>query len=625
MSSLADRELREYDYDLTVQFQGRTYPVYYLMEKLLKIVDKNGKCIPFKLNFQQIKLYKDICRQRREKKPVRENVLKARQIGFSTFIAGLFFIIGMFTPNIKVGIVADKEDHAKNIFSKYQFFYDHLDDENPNYEECRRYEAEHKGKPSPLSYKPVLKAQRGQQLFHTRYGNSILEVVVAGESSGRSTTYNLLHLSECAFFQNLKVTLNGLLETVSSKNKESMIFLETTANGFNEYKDRWDKDASGMTSYTAFFVPWFLNPEYSDDEFEEYYRRTGKEKELPKMEEWLYERQETYKLTNAQIKFYWDKYQDKGDKGMTLQEYPFSPVDAFLTSGNCVFGAELVARRKEEVLKNILNVKTGKFVYEKNFSHDGSVIELSQTEFREIRNGEIRIFEEPDPTHPYVGICDPNNGGRDDTAIQIIDNYTLKQVAVFQSKEMSLDRVAYQFYLLGKMYNWALLSNEMNLGKTVMEYLIKLQYPKLYIRQKLEYEDYSQRISKTYGHVTSKANRQGMIEAFQIAFNENPRIINDYQTLCQMETFQKVKHVDKQGKETFKDEASGSNHDDLVTAFMAFFIVRTQQSAIPSQDPTKQSLRKFTSIEEAQAYYEEKMRRASIKNSALERFTGIRF
>ena len=43
MSSLADRELREYDYDLTVQFQGRTYPVYYLIEKLLKIVDKNGK------------------------------------------------------------------------------------------------------------------------------------------------------------------------------------------------------------------------------------------------------------------------------------------------------------------------------------------------------------------------------------------------------------------------------------------------------------------------------------------------------------------------------------------------------------------------------------------------------
>ena len=625
MSSLADRELREYDNDLTVIFKKRKYPVYYLMEKLLKIVDKDGKCIPFKLNFQQIKLYKDICRQRREGRPVRENVLKARQIGFSTFIAGLFFIIGMFTPNIKVGIVADKEDHAKNIFSKYQFFYDHLDDNNPNYEECKKYEAENKGKHSPLSYKPALRAQRGQQLFHTKYGNSILEVVVAGESSGRSTTYNLLHLSECAFFQNLKVTLNGLLETVSSKNKESMIFLETTANGFNEYKDRWDKDVSGMTSYTAFFVPWFLNPEYSDDEYEKYYRIHGVEKPLPKMEEWLYERQEAYNLTNAQIKYYWDKYLDKGDKGMTLQEYPFSPVDAFLTSGNCVFGAELVARRKEEVIKDLMNVKMGKFTYEKKFSLDGSVITLTDTEFREVRNGEIRIYEEPDPTHPYVGICDPNNGGRDDTAIQIIDNYTKKQVAVFQSKEMTLDRVAYQFYLLGKMYNWALLSNEMNLGKTVMEYLIKLQYPKLYIRQKQGYEDYSQRISKTYGHVTSKANRPEMIEAFQIAFNENPRIINDYQTLCQMETFQKVKHVSSDGKETYKDEASGSNHDDLVMAFMAFFIVRTQQTAFPFENGENDGKKKFSSIEEAQEYYEERMRRASIKNNALERFTGIRF
>lgn len=622
--TLADKELKGYEKDLTVYFQGKKYPVFVLIEKLLRIVDKDGKSVQFILNRQQIKLYQKMCKQRRKNKPIRMNVLKARQIGYSTFIAGVFFIVGMFTPNYKVGIVADIKEHAENVFEKYQYFYDHLDDSNPNRAKIEEFERNNKGRTHPLSYKPALKAQRGQQLLQTKAGNSTIEVVVAGESSGRSTSYHLLHLTECAFFPNLKVTLNGLLETVSSKNKNSMIFLETTANGFNEYKDRWDKDITGKTSYDAVFTPWYTNPDYVDDEYQEYFLKNGTEKELPLLEEWLYEKQQAYKLTNAQIMWYWQKYQDKGDKGMTLQEYPFSPVDAFLTTGNCIFDAELVAKRKEEVVKLLPDVEQGIFTYEKFFSQDGSVIELKNAGFRHVRNGDIKIYEKPFPTHPYVGICDPNNGGSDDSAIQIIDNYTLKQVAVLKTNEMSLDRVAYQFYLLGKMYNWALLSSEMNLGKSVMEYLLKLHYPKIYITQQSQFDDYKQGISRKYGHTTTKANRQWMIDSFEIAFKENPRMVSDYDTLSQMETFQTVEHVDKRGHITRKDEATGGNHDDLVTSFMAFFLVRTQQTTIPS-DSGNFSRPKFSSIEEAQAYYEEKMRRNHMQHGSLERFTGIKF
>ena len=202
--SLADIELKDYEKDLMVIFQGYSLPAYVLMEKLLRITDKEGRCIPFLLNRQQIELYKEICLQRRNGKPVRQNVLKSRQIGYSTFIAGLFFIIGMFTPNMKIGVVADVEKHAKDIFAKYEYFYNHLDDSNPNKKEIDAFESANRGKRHPASYKPELKAQRGQSLLQTRAGNSIIEVVVAGEGSGRSNTYHLLHLSECAFFKNLK-------------------------------------------------------------------------------------------------------------------------------------------------------------------------------------------------------------------------------------------------------------------------------------------------------------------------------------------------------------------------------------------------------------------------------------
>ena len=627
--TLADKELEGYEKDITIIFQGKKYPVFVTMERLLKITDKDGKCIPFELNYQQCQLYKEMCLQRRVGSPIRQDVLKARQIGFSTFISGVFFVIGMFTPNMKIGIVADIEKHAKDIFAKYQYFYDHLDDNNPNYEIIKKYERENKGKLHPLSYKPKLKYNKGQQMLHTLYGNSIIEVLVAGENSGRGSTYHLLHLTECAYFVNLEVTLDGLLETVSSSNLNSIIFLETTANGFNEYKNQWDEDMMGQSSFKAFFCPWYVNPDYRNREYEEYYQEHGVEKELPLIEEWLYEKQKIHNLTNSQVMWYWKKYNDKHrKKAIVLQEYPFTPIDAFLTSGNCIFGAEIVAKRKEEIIKDVLPyMKTGKFIYKKHYSSDGSYIQITEDKFMEFRNGEIRILKEPDPTHPYVGICDPNNGGSDDVAIQIIDNYTCEQVAVFQSNDMNLEKVAFQFYLLGKMYNWALLSNEMNIGSLVMELLIKLKYPKLYINQKAITDDYTQRIGKQFGHKTTKANRGNMIEDLQIAFEENPRMINDYATITQMETFQKVRHESKTGKVTYKEEASGGSHDDLVTSLMAFFTVRLQQTTrlLDSSNNHNNGKLKFNSFEEVEAWYEEQLRKKSANTGALGRITGIRF
>lgn len=575
--TLADKELKDYERDLTVKFQGHTYPVYVLMETLLRITDKDGNCVPFILNRQQVELYKEICRQRRAGKPVRQNVLKSRQIGYSTFIAGLFFIIGMFTPNMKVGVVADLEKHAHDIFAKYEYFYNHLDDGNPNKAEIDEYEQTHKGQHHPASYKPVLKARRGQELLQTEAGNSIIEVVVAGEGSGRSNTYHLLHLSECAFFKNLRITLNGLLETVSSKNKNSFIFLETTANGFNEYKDRWDKDCLGKTSYHALFMPWFMNPEYTEEEFD----RAGVL--LPAMEEWLYDKQKQYNLTNGQMVWYWNKYQDKGDKGLVLQEYPFCPTDSFLTSGNCIFDTEKIATRKEELLSIQETTKRGIFGTRAQHSLDGNVIQLEITGFIEQRNGDISIYKEPDPTHPYIVNLDPAMGGADYYAIQVLDNYTCEQVAVYHSNSPSGDdEVAYQLVALGRYYNNAIISAECNNanGYYILQVADKCGYKFIY--QESEYENLTDRFVDKFGYKTKQNNKIPMATMFKLAFRDNYRMINDFETLCEMEQFEVVKNMTTQ-KETVK--ANGEAHDDLVMALCGCFLIRSSQvqSCLPTQ------------------------------------------
>lgn len=594
--SLADIRLSKYNRVLEVDFMGHKYPVYVLMEKLLKIIDKNAKCIDFVLWEEQIELYEQICLQKMSGKPVRVDILKARQIGYSTFIAGLLFIITMFTPNIRTGVVADTEAHAKNLFSKYQFFYDHLDDNNPKKDD------------KFYTYKPALKYARGQQFLQTLYSNSTIEVVVAGDNAGRSANYHLLHCSECAFFPNLKLTLNSLLETVSSSNLDSMVFLETTANGFNEYKERWDKDLSGVTSYIAFFSPWWKHDEYSV--------KNASEESIPLLDSWLEEKAKIYNLSLGQIKWINDKYLDKGDKNLTLQEYPFSPVDAFITSGNCIFDPELIAKRKEEIIKDRKSIKSGRFVYQANFSLDGSQIVLKNPEFVNSKNGLIKIYKEVDKTHFYVGVCDPNDEGSDYSAVQIIDNCTGEQVACFQTRELTHDKVAYQFYLLGKMYNNALLSNEMNRGGAIMDFLIKLSYPSLYINQDLEYDSMKQSYKSKYGHKITKSNRPFAIENLKIAFKENPRMINDFDTICEMETFINRERT-YMGKTMFKIEASGNNHDDLVMALAGYYIVRNQQTFIP---------RKESELERKQTNFE--MFKEDIKkqrNRNFLKYSGIRF
>lgn len=585
--TLADNELSVYDNVFTVYFQGLRLPVYVLMEKLLKITDKDGHCIPFTLNRQQVELYKEMVVQRTSGRPVRQDILKSRQIGYSTFIAGFNFIVGMFTPNMHVGVIADVEDHAKNIFAKYEYFYKHLNDSNPMRDEIEAYDRsvkKVKGQKHPNDYRPTLKAQRGQTYMETEAGNSIIEVLVAGQGSGRSGTYHILHLSECAFFKNLKVTLNGLLETVSSKNKNSFIFLETTANGFNEYKDRWDKDSAGKTSYHALFMPWYMNPEYSNDEF------NNPSVRMPAMEEWLIEKGKQHNLSRGQLVWYWDKYQDKGDKGIVLQEYPFTPTDAFLTSGNCLFNTELIAKRKEELLQKIDSGnwgRSGRFATTAKYSEDGKEIEFENHGFVEHRNGDITIYEEPIEGHPYIVNCDPAMGGEDYYAIQVIDNYTCQQVAVYHSNSPSGDdEVAFQLVALGQYYNNALISAECNNsnGSYILQVADKCGYKFIY--QDTDYDALTDRWDNRFGYKTKQNNKNPMVTMLKLSFRDNYRMINDLQTLCEMEEFEVYRNENTR-KESYR--ASGSAHDDLVMSLCGCFYIRSSQvqSCIPQKTVAK--------------------------------------
>ncbi len=574
--SLADQMLAGHEKTFTVRFLGKTYPLWKLVEHLAYITDKNDNNVLFKYNYQQCLRYLEKCKLKEEGKDVRTNTLKARQCGITTQEAVEMTIEALFTPNTNCAIVADLQEHAGGIFEKVQYVYDHLDLQNPN---RKLIESDPKtyGK---LSYKPKLRYNKGQKMLCTEYGNSRIEVICVSDAAGRSRHYTRIHCSEVAFWSGMEKALLSLFKTVARGNPRSQISLETTANGFNDYKIRWDNDyAGGEGTFRAIFLAWFDNPEYR--------------KEVPlgydlmaNMDDWEIEKMRKHNLSMEQMYWFHLEYIDsQKNKDFVLQEDPFDPVDAFISTGKSTFDKDLIDARKREIIEEMRTraYECGMFTCKHIANEDQSVYEVPEDSIKwnKVSNGPIRIFKNPERGHPYVIICDPFMGGSDNVAMQVLDNHTGVQVARFKSNDLSNDRCAWQLYCLGRMYNWALLSSEINVGQIVMELIVKAKYPKIYITQAKSYESMKQQIKLQYGHRVTKANRQFIIDSLAQAFSENPQMINDYETICEMECFQNVEHFDRDGNITSsKQEAAGGAHDDLVMALAAFYLVRNQQTSL---------------------------------------------
>ncbi len=538
-------KLAIYNNVLTIHTAVGEVPLYKFMEKFLYIEDADGNKIRFILNEDQVDLYASMCKQVLMGDPIRVDILKARQKGFSTVIAGIIFSEVICNAGQKAAIVADIAEHATNLFQKYNFFYDNL--------------------PPELQFEKIRSNAKELVVKYPNGQTSSIRIMVQGDSAGRSGTYQYLHLSECAFWGNLEGTLTSLLQTVNSNNLKSMVFIETTANGMNDYKIRWDNDFAEKSRYIAKFYAWFTTERY----------RVLKLR-LKNKPDWLIELQEKYQLDDYQTEWYYEKLMEfNGDFDQLKQEFPSNPVEAFITSGNYVFNAELTQKRKLEIIAN-KNYLQGLFSYRILASQDGKRLEMRDVKFLESNKGSVKIYQEPIEGHPYIVCNDPAMGGEDYYATVVFDNYTGKQVAVYHRNKCDADDAAFQMYCLARKYNNAMITGETNTTSYLLEVCAKLGHKFIY--QDQDVEDLSNRYMNKFGYKTKQNNRTYMIDLFKTAFRDNPEIINDYETICEMESFQLVKHLN--GKE--KQEAVGGSHDDLVMAVCGYFLCRGAQTCVPS-------------------------------------------
>lgn len=172
-------------------------------------------------------------------------ILKARQLGITTFFCIYLLDQVLWGSNIQAGIIAHTLDDAQNIFQdKLKYAFDQL---HPNLRKLFRTVGD-SAKELAFSHGSII-----------RVGTSL-----------RSSTLQYLHISEfgkiCAKYpERAREIITGSLNTVHTGNH---IFIESTAEGkegafFDLCKNAQEKKELGPLDFKFFFFPWWKHPEYT--------------------------------------------------------------------------------------------------------------------------------------------------------------------------------------------------------------------------------------------------------------------------------------------------------------------------------------------------------------------------
>jgi hypothetical protein len=395
----------------TERLGGETAGVF-LAGALLKVRTRTGAFAPLQPNRAQREF---------ERRRGRANiVLKARQMGISTWVAGRFFLKTVTQPGTLSVQVAHTQEAAEEIFRMVRRFHSEL--------------------PEELREGALRTSRANARSLVFPELDSEYRVETAGDpNAGRGLTVQNLHCSEVARWPgDARTTLAGLLATMPAGGGE--VVLESTAQGAHGcfYEEWMNAETNGWVRH---FFPWWWEASYRLDTGE----AAGSEEERALVA--------AHGLTREQIAFRRKLQRQFGV--LARQEYPESADDCFLASGSCVFDTEAIDRRLREVPPPL----------ERRWA------------------GALEVWLTPMAGREYLVAVDPAGGGSegDYAAMQVLDAATGLQCAEFQGR-CGLLEIAERSAALARQYNGAMLIVERNNhGAGVLAYLTGVvQYGRLY-------------------------------------------------------------------------------------------------------------------------------------------------
>jgi hypothetical protein len=271
----------------------------------LKIQNKRKELVPLSWNNVQRKLHYS--------RTGRDLVLKARQMGVSTYIQGELFRRAVTAPRGTLTLSHDSDATAM-LREMAERFWAHC------------------------TFNGIQPGRSKANAVMTVYSDydSVAAIATAGNlKAGRGSTFTDIHGSEVAFWTDAEKIVAGALQA-----GEPDIILESTPNGAQGYfYDLCMEALAGRGVWRLHFFTWWEDPTYRLPlEPGEELTYTDEEKELAAK----------HGLDAEQIN--WRRYKKKELKGTFKQEYPEDPVTCFLVSGDSYFGA---------ILENVFTAPAG--------------------------------------------------------------------------------------------------------------------------------------------------------------------------------------------------------------------------------------------------------------------------
>ena len=490
-------------------------PVLFI-QTFIKIVDKHGRLVNFIPNPQQMQLLTEMGKY--------NIVLKSRQLGISVLSCAYSIWLAIHYPNTSCLLMAHSLDGANGVFEKLKQLYGSI--------------------PKRVRKKLINNNRKELKLEN---GSRIMVVSCGTKESVRGTTLRFVHVSEAAFCnENIDRQILAIEQCLTP---DGQIVVESTANGFNFFSDMYSKATQDENMYKPFFFGWVDDKLMFADEYKQFSKRYvdlyGK---LPAIDE----------LDSAELALHhrgatieqivWRRLKiSNSSETQFAQEFPSTPSEAFITTGDNVFDNQKVQERIDNL--------------------DEETIPMPNTLpdiLKPWYNRGFSLWEEPtEGVRYFIGVDSAEGlGGSSDYSVAEVVDRDGFQLAEFRSNKIK----PYEFFEvvkeLGYWFNTAyLVVEKASAGQTVCDRLYNdAQYPLMY-----KYKSWDARgsVKRKPGFETTRQSKQRIIDDFVELQSKDKLRINSETLLQEMKMF-----IYKDGS----TKASSGYHDDTVMAMaMALF------------------------------------------------------
>ena len=558
------RELADWDFEVWARIN-------------VKLTTKGAALVPLRFNRVQKHIYRLILEDLAAGRPVRMMIVKARQMGVSTFLLAFFMWLTSLKANRNAIVISQDMESVHNFSSRFRSMLEEGHELLTPPTKTERRDQVHFA--NPTSRGSTQKQRKGAGL-----DSRIFFIPCKRPGIGRSYTLQYVHCSETAFWSDMKPKVSikekmGALAHAVPSEPGTCVFHETTPNGLNEASEVWREATKGENGYRAVFLSYAsfdeyrlplrqdetlelcgaemiggVEQKYGDEVRESRILREEIKKWYPiEYERWGNEWLELEVLARLNWRRNHIDVNCGGDKKVFRREFPLTPEDGFsATSKNCfdLASLELMKRAVEEE-----GIQPTRFDY----IHDPEN-EDPNSKFIKSAYGPLTVYKTPQEGQQYIISGDPSLGvpNGDPSALVVLAVPDLEEVASFNAIIPAEEFGEMSFYL-GRLYNIPLIGIENNErgGAIANNRLHKdLHYSRLLYQR----DFYDKKTPARPGFVTTARNKSALVSDLSTCIRNHEILVRSAHAIEQLRHYMDLGDGKLGGAPGF--------HDDMVSALM---------------------------------------------------------